>query len=499
MNDAKPISIAPYLDVIYRYRLVTACVLALGFGTTLCLMLMLPNVYRSTAVMVIEPPQVSPDYVDMGNTPVRGQTINVADQLEALAHQAFSEPRLEELIRKFGLYDVRPGESLDTTVRYMGRHIDLVVPQDSILYESARSQQQAPDVLKISFEYSNPKIAQRVTEQLANNYIDEGYRERIQRAEDAMRFLTAQVARANAELVAKGKQVQGLERRYEGSLPEELEPNLAELGRLQNQLGMINQQLASERLTPMAGGQLVALTPEQELPALELKLGALRAEYSDEYPDVIQLKERIRDLKQQIRGDGAADIGTSSGSRAQHGDYAGSAQSALARQAAMLSAQIASLNARIAATPMHGQELDALRRDYDALDTEYHNLLKKQLGAQLRESLEKRHQDERLRLLEGANLPREPIRPDRIALGVLGVIFSFIAALGLPFGLYFTDTSFKEPAEFQSEYGISTVAMIPVIEPRAERRAVVLRAAFASSGAMLMIAVAIWTYANLVF
>ena len=91
MNDAKPISIAPYLDVIYRHRLIAICVLALGLGTTLCLMLMLPNVYQSTAVIVIEPPQVSPDYVDVGNVSGPRQHVDVADQLEALAHQAFSQ------------------------------------------------------------------------------------------------------------------------------------------------------------------------------------------------------------------------------------------------------------------------------------------------------------------------------------------------------------------------------------------------------------------------
>jgi polysaccharide biosynthesis transport protein len=501
MNDAKPISIAPYIDVIYRHRLMAVCVCLLGFGTTLCLMLMLPNAYRSTAVIVIEPPQVSPDYVEVDNPAARGQNVNVADELEALEHRAFSQARLEDLIQKFGLYNFRPGEPLDTMVRYMERHIDLVVPQDAIMYETARSQQQAPSVLKISFEHSDPNIAQRVTEQLANNYIDEGYRERIQRAEDATRFLTAQVARANAELAAKGKQVQDLERRYEGSLPEELEPNLAELGRLQNQLSMINQQLTTQRLTPMTGGQPAALTPEQELPALELKLGALRAEYSDEYPDVIQLKAQIVDLKQQIRQNRASGTGveTSSAPDAGRRDFAGSAQAGLEGQAAMLSGQIGSLNARIAATPPHGQELDALKRDYEALDTEYHNLLKRQLAAKLRETLEERHQDERLRVLEGANLPNGPFWPDRIAIGILGVVFSLIAAFSLPFALYFTDTSFKEPAELQTEYGISVVAMIPAIEVPAERRAAAIRAAFASSAGMLVIAAVIWTYAKMVF
>jgi uncharacterized protein involved in exopolysaccharide biosynthesis len=264
---------------------------------------------------------------------------------------------------------------------------------------------------------------------------------------------------------------------------------------------MINQQLTTQRLTPMAGGQPAALTPEQELPALELKLGALRAEYSDEYPDVIQLRAQIADLKQQIRQNRAAGTGaeTSSAPDAPRGDFAGSAQAGLEEQAAMLSGQIGSLSARIAATPPHGQELDALKRDYEALDTEYHNLLKRQLAAKLRETLEERHQDERLRLLEGANLPNGPFWPDRIAIGILGVVFSLIAALFLPFALYFTDTSFKEPAELQSEYGISVVAMIPAIEVPAERRAATIRAVLASSAGMLVIAAVIWTYANMVF
>jgi len=492
VNDAKPISVAPYLDVVYRHRLIAVCVLALGLGTTLCLMVMLPDVYRSTAVLVVEPAQISSDYIEVGNSPARAQNASVADELEALAHQAFSQARLEELIRKLGLYHARPHQPVEGKVEYMRRHIDLVVPQDAILYETAPPRQESPDVLKISFEYWDRSIAQQVTEQLANDYIDEGYRQRIQRAEDATSFLSAQVARASVAVIAKSTQVQELQRRYQGSLPEELEPNLAELGRLQNQLSIINQQLTAERLTPMAGGQPVALSPEQELARLELQLAALRAEYSDEYPDVSQLKQQIADLKQQISQKTPA-----SGS-GRVGD-AGSALASLERQAEMLSAQIATLNQRVAATSVHGQELDAIKRDYDALDTEYHGLLKKQSSAQLRETLEKRHKDERLRLLEGADLPKKPIWPNRIAVGVFGVVFSFIAALGLPFGLYFTDTSFKEPAELQSEYGLSVVATIPAIKAPADRRARVIRAAFVSSAGMLLIAAAIWTFGNMVF
>jgi succinoglycan biosynthesis transport protein ExoP len=497
VNDAKPISIAPYLDVVYRHRLLAFCIFFVCLGTTICLLLMVPNMYRSTAVVVVEPPQVSPDYVDGGSPASHGSNIDVADQLEAFARQAFSEARLEELIRKFGLYQVEADESLEPEVEYMRLHIGLVVPQDSILYKSGAPQQESANVLEISFEHSNPSIAQQVTEQLTTDYIEEGYQQRIKRAEDATRFLTAQVARAKTELEAKSKQVQELQRHYQGSLPEELEPNMAELGRLENQLGMINQQLTTERLSPMAVGQLVPSAPEQQLPALELKLAALRAQFSDEYPDVSQLKQQIADLKQQILQDRTAGAETSNA--AGRVNDAEPPQTGLERQAATLSAQIASLNLRISATSAHGQELDALKRDYDASDTEYHGLLKKQLSAQLRETLEKRHQDERLRLLEGADLPRKPIRPNRKMIGIAGLMFSLVAALALPFGLYFTDTSFKEPAELQGEYGIAVVAAIPAVKMPSDHRAFVVRAAFVSSVAMLVIGFAIWSLRNRVF
>jgi hypothetical protein len=69
----------------------------------------------------------------------------------------------------------------------------------------------------------------------------------------------------------------------------------------------------------------------------------------------------------------------------------------------------------------------------------------------------------------------------------------------VPFGRYFTDTSFKEPAELQSEYGISVVATIQAIKVPADRRAALIRAAFVSSAGMVVIAAAIWTFGNVLF
>jgi uncharacterized protein involved in exopolysaccharide biosynthesis len=493
VKNSQPISIAPYLDIIFRHRLSGLSVFAVGISITICLILMLHDVYRSTAVIVIEPSQVSADYVSV-NAAKTSENLSVADQLESLAYKAFSQQRRESLVRKFRLYGYSPGKPMEPRLTLLESKIELVVPQDPIIYQAGRPESRAPDILKISFEYNDRVIAQRVTQELADSYVEEGYRERIQRAHDATRFLTNQASEVRGRLDTADGNIKALEGRYEGSLPQELEPNLAQLGRLQDQLDAINQQLATNRVIPMAVGQNVATSPSQELMMLELKLNALRAEYSDEYPDVVQLKHQIADLRQQIKAESTVPPAEGTGSA-----EIAPGQSRLERNSHTVSAQIEALKTRIAVTPVHGQELAALQRDYDALATEYHGLLGKELTAQLNESLEKRHQDERLQVLQPASMARRPVGPNRVAIGIGGLCLSLLTAVALPFGLYFTDTSFKDIEELQSEFSVSVLAAIPIIEPAEEIRIATTRAIAASSIGVLATVATIWVYAHHIF
>jgi uncharacterized protein involved in exopolysaccharide biosynthesis len=492
MKNSKPISITPYLDIIFRHRLIALGVFAVGISATISLMVMLNDVYRSTAIIVIEPPQVAADYIDVHAT--KGpDNLSFANQLEALAYKAFSQQRSEQLIRKFGLYGYGPGKPMEPRLAILESKINIVVPQDTIVYETGRAGEHTPDVLKISFEYYDRVIAQQVTQELSESYVEEGYRERIQRADDATRFLAGQVKQVRSQLDAKDSQIKELERRYEGSLPEELEPNLAELARLQDRLSMINEQLATEPLIPVAPGESAATTPSQELGILEMRLTQIRSEYSDQYPDVVQLRQQIDALRKQINA-----VPTGALKNPENGGVIAVGQSRLERQTSTLTAQIETLKSRIATIPQHGQELSALQRDYDTLATDYHGLLNKELAAQLNENLEKRHQDERLQVLQPASMARRPIRPNRAAIGIFGFCLSVFTALALPFGVYFTDTSFKDPEELLSEFSIPVVAVIPMIEG-GENRLAALRAVAVSSTGILFATGAIWAYTHHLF
>jgi protein tyrosine kinase modulator len=489
MKRSPPISIAPYLDIIFRHRVSALCAFALGISATVSLIVMLPNVYRSTAIIVIEPPLVRVDDVGLDTTKTP-QNESVSDQLETLAYKAFSQHKREGLIRKYNLYDYRPGASMDARLAEMNSRIDIVVPGDTIVYEGARPEGQSPRILKISFEYEDRAIAQRVTQELADSFVNEGFRERSDRAREATQFLRNQVEWAKARLAAKDTTIKELERRYEGSLPQDLEPNLTELGRLQDQLVIINQQIVAQRMVPIAQGQQLPTSPTEELMSLELELNHLLSEYTNTYPDVLLLKRRISDLRQQIKSKPSA-IETSGFDNVDSSQ----AEERLEREAAVLSPQVEGLKARIAMTPEHGQELSELLRDYDALATEYGSLTSKELAAQISETLEKRHQEERLKLLQPASIERRPTGPNREAIGILGVCYSTFAALAFPFGLYFTDTSYKDPEELVEEFAIPVLAAIPTLDS-SETKTGALRVSIASFAVMLLMMISIWTYTH---
>src|SRR5204862_5802601 len=107
--------------------------------------------------------------------------------------------------------------------------------------------------------------------------------------------------------------------------------------------------------------------------------------------------------------------------------------------------KIADYHQRVAATPAHEQQFAALTRDYNVLDADYQKLKNKKLEAQISQNLEQRQEGERFQVLDPANLPVAPEAPNRKALALGGVIFSLGLAGALPFALFFTDSTFKDP------------------------------------------------------
>jgi succinoglycan biosynthesis transport protein ExoP len=475
MDGLQVVSLRPYLDVLYRHRLGAVCALAIGLGITAFLITILPDVYVSSTLVLIEQQTVAPSSASAPPVPDPVARVN------ALTDEALSRTRLAEIVRQLNLYpDARAaGAPIDLVADRMRRHI--------LVELNNKDDSERPTSFRITFEYPDAAIVQQTTARLAQTYIDEDLGERSHQAESASAFLGDQVAAAQAKVRHKADEIEAYKMRYQGALPEQLEDDFRQLDRLQEQVNTIDETLKSVKQA----------SPETKLQELETRLTTMRAQYSEAHPDVQALRAQIEALQLAQR---EASRAGSPGDAADKEDAGGTR--ALRAQKQALQQQMERLHEEIAEAPTREQELGVLNREYDVLGKDYEQLLHKQLDAQVAARLEQSQGGAHLQVLEAAELPLHPTRPNRFAIVALGAIFSVAAALLLPFALFFTDTSFKDPDELGKAYGLPVLVAIPLVAEvsgRSDWLRAGIRAATVSCVTLGVALAAVWIYATRFF
>jgi polysaccharide chain length determinant protein (PEP-CTERM system associated) len=476
MGGLQVVSLRPHLDVLYRHRIGAVCAFLVGLGVTAFTLLILPNVFVSSTVVLVQL-----QTVEAGNVP-SARPDDVATRVSALTDQALRRVRLEEIIHQLDLYPRAQAAAvpIDLIADRMRGHVEIEM--------NSRDDRDAPrpTSFKLTFEYPDRELVQQATAMMAQTYIDEDLQERSRQADAASQFLGEQVSSAQAKVQQKADEIKAYKNRHRGALPEEMENSFRQLDLLQAQLNNLDQSLNSAK-------QISAPTRLQQL---ETQLTTLRAQFSDSYPDVRSLRAQIEALKKAQSEAGA-------GAQNPPGQSAnGPDTESLSAQKQALEGQMERIREQIAETPTREQELAVMNREYDVVTKDYEQLLHKQLDAQVSARLERSPDSAHLKILEPAELPLLPVRPNRFAILLCGLVFSTAAALGLPFALFFTDTSFKDPDELGSEYGLPVLVAIPEVEEAAaggEFRSSLLRALTASGVTLTVALAAVWVYATRFF
>ncbi|HHL40393.1 MAG TPA: hypothetical protein ENJ37_07795, partial [Deltaproteobacteria bacterium] len=381
------------------------------------------------------------------------------------------------------------------------------------------------DAFSISYMGKDPYVTMEVTNTLASLFIEENLRIREQYAEGTSEFLANELARAKAELEAQEQAIRDFKERHMGSLPEQLDANLRTLDRLQLELislkgslknaldrrDMLREQLAlleagldadqPQAAVPAVSGVVKAPPQpdplETELERLKAELAGLLSVYKETYPDVIIVRKRIEEIERTLQARAAvkgavADEETGGGAEAS--GPAGQADGGAAKGAVdderlirgsetyarlkEVESQIASLTKseerirrqikeyerRVESTPGNEQRLADLQRDYDISFKNYQNLLEKKLNARLAENLEKRQKGERFRVLDPANLPEKPVKPNKAKIILLGAGGGAGMGLALAFLLELMNPAFRKPEDFDGFTDIPVLTVIPVHE-----------------------------------
>ena len=267
----------------------------------------LPSVYRSSTLILIEQPTVPSQYV-VSNI----ATDNLQDRLQSITQQILSRTRLMSIIESQNLY-ARERQRLtqDEVIERMRKDIEIELVHD-------RDQLTA---FNVYYSSRDPYVAQQVTKQLTDLFITENLEARQEQSENTTQFLESHLEEARRSLNEQEDKIRHFKDEHLGDLPGQLQSNLQILGGLQGQLG--GEQAALDRarqqnvyLESLLGqyrsvqrsklGDSVSMglpALEQELDRLRARLADLSSHYTDLHPDVRKVKEQIakaEKMKQQI-------------------------------------------------------------------------------------------------------------------------------------------------------------------------------------------------------
>jgi capsular exopolysaccharide synthesis family protein len=202
---------------------------------------------------------------------------------------------------------------------------------------------------------------------------------------------------------------------------------------------------------------------------LKDKLVKLKAEFHDEYPEVLMTKEELRQVEAELVEIGGPDAVRPDKSvndpymqdLAKLQTDAKNELNLFKNKQQMLYAAKRSHEKRVESFPGVEQELLTLERDYANMKGNYAMLLDKRLHARVTENMEKQQKSGKYRILESAAFPRVPVKPNRPRVLILGLLFGCVLGVGVSVLRERMTPQFRGAEDVEIVIGPQLLAAIP--------------------------------------
>jgi succinoglycan biosynthesis transport protein ExoP len=463
---------------------------ALPLTAAVAMIMALPDLYESTALVLIDRQQVPEAFV-------RSTVTSVLEiRLHTISQEILSRSRLESLIARMGLYpELKDRGTVDEAVNRLRRDTRL-----ELRGADTSGGRGATTSFTISYRGAEPQTVATVTNTLASFYIEENLKARERQATGTAEFLRVQLVEAKRRLDEQEVQNSELQRRYLGELPQQMQGNLAALDSINAQLRMKNDSVVRllERRNQLATQLEVARaeagdeTDEVRLARLRQELITLRIKYTDLWPDIIRIKDEIARLEKQLaepkpKAEPKKQVVlTPQALRIVEQLQQAETELKLARQdEARLKNSIGHYQTRLDNAPKREQEYLQATRDYQGTRELYQTLTKRFEEAQLAESMEQRQKGEQFRILDSAVPAGTPTAPRRSRLLMLSFALSLALGAGAMVLAELLDTSFHSAVELRAYTTVPLLVNIPRIITEGDARRQRWRFRFAAVGAVV--------------
>jgi len=491
-----------YLGIVRRRHMQFLIPLFLGWALVWGPSWVLPPRYESSTLILVEQPTMPKDYV----------TPNVNDdlqqRLQSITQQILSRTRLLHVIDAMNLYSGgRASLTPDDKVEHMRKDIEI---------ELVKNGHDTITAFNVSYSSRDPRLAQRVTSELTNLFINENLEVRQQESEDTTKFLESQLESARKTLSDQEEKIREFKGQHVGELPTQVGSNLQILAGLQSQLQteedalntarqqrvyletLVNQYRSLQGSPKGHGGTSAGLPAvDEELDKLRAQLADLSSHYTDRHPDVRKLKEQIaktEKMREQIAADLKAkasapqsdpNVETTTPDAAEMKDPSSpimQEQSQLQANrveianrehaVAELKAKVVDYQARLNQEPVREQQLSDLTRGYEQSKANYDELLKKKNGSAMATSMELLQQGERFRIIDAPSLPIKPVFPNRLKFCGFGLGIGLALGAVVAGAFEMMDDRVYDERELQKLLPVAVISEIPAIVAENDERSV---------------------------
>jgi polysaccharide chain length determinant protein (PEP-CTERM system associated) len=440
---------------------------------------LLPSVYRSSATLLIENQEIPAEFVTATVTSYAEQRIQRINQ------RIMSFDKLHEIIDKFNLYaDQKDKWTTDEMIEKMKDDIQLVPVSAEIMDRKTGRPSTATIAFRISYNGKNPATVQRVANTLTSFFLKEDLRVRTRQTAEASSFFEEEANKLKTRLLEFDTKTAQFKKQHINELPEVFQVNLQGLNNLENSIDRANEQLRSlKEREGYLQTQLAAIpiktegVEDKRLEELKSQLIYLNNRYSDQYPDVVKTKAEIAELetivnKTDNRVNGKKDAPKNPAYITLASQLASTRSEiqSVKNQIVTLNEQKQIYKQRIAATPGVEETYNQLMFERRSLQAKYDDLMQKFMETQVAHGLEEEQKGERFTLIEPARLPVKPVKPNRLAIVLIGFVLGIGAGVGLASLREFSDQSVRDARSLSAATGFPVLAGIPEIVTAGDRR-----------------------------
>lgn len=454
----------------------------------------MPPIYRAETVILVNSAQVPDKYIPSINTG------DIAGRLTTLEQQVLSPTRLKKLVEAEGLFPDPTGKKTEEQV--------VGAVQKSITVEVVNPGGGKMGAFRIAYSSRERTEVARIANLLAQMFIEENLRARVDQTEDTAQFLQDQLQETKRQLDEKDAELRAIKSHNILDLPESKPYHMEALANLRSQALAIQDKIQQdERESNVLQTMLLSGTDaptvdvsestengagpyQNQLQRLESHLAELRTRYGPGHPEVHRTQNEIERLKAKIAAEvkdtpetkpidkPALDVPKKRRNPVLEAQIE-QLKEDIRNQTSLLQplqAQMAFHESKLQTAPAFEQQISHLQQEYDALKGLYGSLQDKEQSAKLSHALEVREKGEKFEVLDAAITPDGPAAPNRLLISFSGLFGGLLAGCVLAAAAELNDESVRTETEAAQICRKPILAGVPLIVSIEEQRSRLWRA-----------------------